>query len=151
MRSTISPALSFESIGCFFFLLQEITYWVNLFIFDYSFESIEEFFLKRQMTLTVIVLFKQFFCALFAVIFPMNHQFMNHGFLHGAKYFFIKKWELFIFFSDGEYEHSMSICPPPLTMIIFSIVEIIMFFVDIIYLRWGIIEDFPFLLRFLAM
>lgn len=36
---------------------------------------------------------------------------------------------------DGQYERSMKFCPPPLTMIIFSIVEIIMFLVDIIILQ----------------
>ncbi|XP_055305012.1 rhomboid-related protein 2-like [Sitodiplosis mosellana] len=35
--------------------------------------------------------------------------------------------------TDGAYERSMTVCPPPLTMITFSIVEIIMFLVDIIY------------------
>ncbi|XP_055628143.1 rhomboid-related protein 2 isoform X1 [Toxorhynchites rutilus septentrionalis] len=33
---------------------------------------------------------------------------------------------------DGEYERSMSFWPPPLTMIVFSIVEIIFFVVDIV-------------------
>lgn len=33
---------------------------------------------------------------------------------------------------DGEYERSMSLWPPPLTMIVFSIVEIIFFVIDII-------------------
>ncbi|XP_053683799.1 rhomboid-related protein 2 isoform X2 [Sabethes cyaneus] len=33
---------------------------------------------------------------------------------------------------DGEYERSMTFCPPPLTMIIFSIVEIIFFAIDIV-------------------
>ncbi|XP_062565788.1 rhomboid-related protein 2 isoform X1 [Armigeres subalbatus] len=33
---------------------------------------------------------------------------------------------------DGEYERSMSLWPPPLTMIVFSLVEIIFFVVDII-------------------
>ncbi|XP_031635937.1 rhomboid-related protein 2-like isoform X2 [Contarinia nasturtii] len=35
--------------------------------------------------------------------------------------------------TDGAYERSMKVCPPPLTMITFSIVEIIMFLFDIIY------------------
>nr|XP_029733954.1 rhomboid-related protein 2-like isoform X2 [Aedes albopictus] len=34
--------------------------------------------------------------------------------------------------TDGEYERSMSLWPPPLTMIVFSIVEIIFFVIDII-------------------
>ncbi|XP_062565789.1 rhomboid-related protein 2 isoform X2 [Armigeres subalbatus] len=34
--------------------------------------------------------------------------------------------------TDGEYERSMSLWPPPLTMIVFSLVEIIFFVVDII-------------------
>lgn len=33
---------------------------------------------------------------------------------------------------DGEYERSMTFWPPPLTMIVFSIVEIIFFVIDII-------------------
>ncbi|XP_055599116.1 protein rhomboid-like isoform X2 [Uranotaenia lowii] len=33
---------------------------------------------------------------------------------------------------DGEYERSMTFCPPPLTMVVFSIVEIIFFVIDII-------------------
>lgn len=38
------------------------------------------------------------------------------------------------FFSDtGAYEHNMTLCPPPLTMIIFSFIEIIIFLVDSIY------------------
>lgn len=37
---------------------------------------------------------------------------------------------------DGAYERSMKFCPPPLTMIIFSIIEIVMFLVDIIYFQW---------------
>ncbi|SPP77886.1 protein rhomboid [Drosophila guanche] len=36
---------------------------------------------------------------------------------------------------DGAYEKQMSICPPPLTMVIFSIIEIIMFLVDIIHFQ----------------
>ncbi|XP_017869332.1 PREDICTED: protein rhomboid [Drosophila arizonae] len=36
---------------------------------------------------------------------------------------------------DGAYEKQMSICPPPLTMVIFSIIEIIMFLVDVIYFQ----------------
>lgn len=43
------------------------------------------------------------------------------------------------FCSDGAYERSMTVCPPPLTMITFSIIEIIMFLIDIIYFRWVII------------
>lgn len=38
-------------------------------------------------------------------------------------------------FPDGAYERSMRVCPPPLTMIIFSMVEVMMFLVDIIYFR----------------
>ncbi|XP_055529532.1 protein rhomboid isoform X2 [Wyeomyia smithii] len=34
--------------------------------------------------------------------------------------------------TDGEYERSMTFCPPPLTMLIFSIVEIIFFAIDIV-------------------
>lgn len=36
---------------------------------------------------------------------------------------------------DGAYEKQMSVCPPPLTMVIFSIIEIIMFLVDVIYFQ----------------
>ncbi|EDW30651.1 GL26733 [Drosophila persimilis] len=36
---------------------------------------------------------------------------------------------------DGAYEKQMSICPPPLTMVIFSIIEIIMFLVDVIHFQ----------------
>lgn len=36
---------------------------------------------------------------------------------------------------DGEYERQMSLCPPPLTMIIFSIIEIIAFLVDVIHFQ----------------
>lgn len=36
--------------------------------------------------------------------------------------------------TDGAYENSMKFCPPPLTMVIFSIIEIIFFLVDIISL-----------------
>lgn len=36
---------------------------------------------------------------------------------------------------DGAYESSMTFCPPPLTMVIFSIIEIIFFLVDIISLE----------------
>ncbi|XP_058975088.1 protein rhomboid [Musca domestica] len=36
---------------------------------------------------------------------------------------------------DGAYEKQMSICPPPLTMVIFSLVEIIMFLVDVIHFQ----------------
>lgn len=68
--------------------------------------------------------------------------------------FFLLQHNLFAFFSlqnelfvsnvilffvyvsiDGAYERSMSFCPPPLTMIIFSILEIIAFLVDIIYFQ----------------
>lgn len=55
------------------------------------------------------------------------------------KYFIILTVFCFVLFYfvvvDGAYERSMTVCPPPLTMITFSIVEIIMFLVDIIYLR----------------
>ncbi|XP_063698716.1 rhomboid-related protein 2 [Culicoides brevitarsis] len=37
--------------------------------------------------------------------------------------------------TDGAYESSMTFCPPPLTMVIFSIIEIIFFLVDIISLE----------------
>lgn len=40
-----------------------------------------------------------------------------------------------LLFPDGAYERSMSLCPPPLTMIIFSILEIIAFLIDIIYFQ----------------
>lgn len=33
---------------------------------------------------------------------------------------------------DGAYERQMTFCPPPLTMIVFSLVEIIMFLIDVI-------------------
>lgn len=36
--------------------------------------------------------------------------------------------------TDGAYENSMTFCPPPLTMVIFSIIEIIFFLIDVIYL-----------------
>ncbi|XP_037931123.1 protein rhomboid [Teleopsis dalmanni] len=36
---------------------------------------------------------------------------------------------------DGAYEKQMSICPPPLTMVIFSLVEIIMFLIDVIHFQ----------------
>ncbi|XP_030382119.1 protein rhomboid [Scaptodrosophila lebanonensis] len=36
---------------------------------------------------------------------------------------------------DGAYERQMSVCPPPLTMVIFSIIEIIMFLVDVIHFQ----------------
>ncbi|GAB0099389.1 protein rhomboid-like [Sergentomyia squamirostris] len=36
---------------------------------------------------------------------------------------------------DGQYERSMTFCPPPLTMVIFSVVEIIMFLIDVVHLR----------------
>ncbi|EDX17655.1 GD17034 [Drosophila simulans] len=36
---------------------------------------------------------------------------------------------------DGAYEKQMSICPPPLTMVLFSIIEIIMFLVDVIHFQ----------------
>ncbi|XP_055913592.1 protein rhomboid [Eupeodes corollae] len=36
---------------------------------------------------------------------------------------------------DGAYERQMSFCPPPLTMIIFSMVEIIMFMIDVIHFK----------------
>uniref|UniRef100_A0A336KA11 CSON008469 protein n=1 Tax=Culicoides sonorensis TaxID=179676 RepID=A0A336KA11_CULSO len=37
--------------------------------------------------------------------------------------------------ADGAYENSMTFCPPPLTMVIFSIIEIVFFLVDIISLE----------------
>ncbi|XP_059618494.1 LOW QUALITY PROTEIN: protein rhomboid [Phlebotomus argentipes] len=37
--------------------------------------------------------------------------------------------------ADGQYERSMTFCPPPLTMVIFSLVEIIMFLIDVVHLR----------------
>lgn len=36
--------------------------------------------------------------------------------------------------TDGAYENSMTFCPPPLTMVVFSIIEIIFFLIDIICL-----------------
>lgn len=54
---------------------------------------------------------------------------------HSALFTFGKQVNDFFFVSDGAYEHSMSICPPPLAMFIFSIVEIGMFLLDIVYLR----------------
>ncbi|XP_073831660.1 rhomboid-related protein 2-like [Musca autumnalis] len=36
---------------------------------------------------------------------------------------------------DGLYEEQMSICPPPLTMVIISLVEIIMFLIDVIHFQ----------------
>ncbi|KAG5671993.1 hypothetical protein PVAND_002157 [Polypedilum vanderplanki] len=37
--------------------------------------------------------------------------------------------------TDGAYESQMKFFPPPLTMVIFSIIEVIFFIVDIVYLR----------------
>lgn len=42
-------------------------------------------------------------------------------------------------FLDGQYENSMTFCPPPLTMIVFSIIEIITFIIDIIHFRYAIL------------
>ncbi|KAL5277083.1 RHBDL2 family protein [Megaselia abdita] len=36
---------------------------------------------------------------------------------------------------DGAYERQMNFCPPPLTMVIFSLIEIIVFLVDVIYFQ----------------
>uniref|UniRef100_A0A1B0FFD2 Rhomboid-like protein n=1 Tax=Glossina morsitans morsitans TaxID=37546 RepID=A0A1B0FFD2_GLOMM len=36
---------------------------------------------------------------------------------------------------DGAYEKQMSICPPPLTMVVFSLVEIVMFLIDVIHFQ----------------
>lgn len=36
---------------------------------------------------------------------------------------------------DGAYENSMTFCPPPLTMVIFSLIEIIFFVIDVISLE----------------
>lgn len=41
---------------------------------------------------------------------------------------------LFIYI-DGAYEKQMSICPPPLTMVVFSLVEIVMFLIDVIHFQ----------------
>lgn len=37
---------------------------------------------------------------------------------------------------DGAYENQMKFFPPPLTMVIFSIIEVVFFVVDIIYFKW---------------
>ncbi|XP_067637635.1 rhomboid-related protein 2 [Eurosta solidaginis] len=36
---------------------------------------------------------------------------------------------------DGVYEKQMSVCPPPLTMVMFSIIEIVFFLVDVIHFQ----------------
>lgn len=36
---------------------------------------------------------------------------------------------------DGAYEKQMSICPPPLTMVVFSLIEIVMFLIDVIHFQ----------------
>lgn len=71
---------------------------------------------------------------------PFNNRFLYHAtiqdFTEVVNYFEISI-SLFGFaiFLDGAYERSMTVCPPPLTMITFSILEIIMFLVDIIHFR----------------
>ncbi|XP_055388945.1 protein rhomboid [Condylostylus longicornis] len=36
---------------------------------------------------------------------------------------------------DGAYERQMTFCPPPLTMVIFSLIEVIFFLIDVIYFK----------------
>lgn len=50
---------------------------------------------------------------------------------------FIYYWICFqyLIFADGVYEKQMSVCPPPLTMVMFSIIEILFFLVDVIHFQ----------------
>lgn len=88
--------------------------------------------------------FVAFFYAntpIFPIFITQAFKILPHTFLLFLGFSFLGFFLFLSFCLDGAYERSMTVCPPPLTMITFSIIEIIMFLVDIIYFRWVIICD----------